>query len=64
MFKLENIKKLKSTLLSVGLSSLLVSSAMAATKEASVDGAVKYPIKDGKYSSYNVNTQDIKNYNI
>ena len=64
MFKLENIKKLKSTLLSVGLSSLLVSSAIAATKEASVDGAVKYPIKDGKYSSYNVNTQDIKNYNI
>ena len=40
MFKLENIKKLKSTLLSVGLSSLLVSSVMAATKESSVDGAV------------------------
>lgn len=64
MFKLENIKKLKSALLSVGLSSLLASSAMAASKEASVDGAVKYPVKDGKYSSYHVNTQDIKNYNI
>jgi S-disulfanyl-L-cysteine oxidoreductase SoxD len=64
MFKLENIKKLKSTLLSVGLSSLLVSSVMAASKEVSVDGAVKYPIKDGKYSSYNVNTQDVKSYNI
>ena len=64
MFKLENIKKLKSTLLSVGLSTLLVSSAMAAPKEASVDGAVKYPIKDGKYSSYHVNTQDVKSYNI
>ena len=64
MFKLENIKKLKSTLLSVGLSTLLASSAMAASKEASVDGAVKYPTKDGKYSSYHVNSQDIKSYNI
>jgi S-disulfanyl-L-cysteine oxidoreductase SoxD len=64
MFKLENIKKLKSTLLSVGLSTLLASSAMAASKESSVDGAVKYPTKDGKYSSYHVNTQDIKGYNI
>ena len=64
MFKLENIKSLNLLFLSVGLSSLLVSSAMAATKESSVDGAVKYPIKDGKYSSYHVNTQDIKSYNI
>ena len=52
MFKLENIKKLKSTLLSVGLSTIFASSVMATTKEVSVDGAVKYPIKDGKYSSY------------
>jgi S-disulfanyl-L-cysteine oxidoreductase SoxD len=64
MYKLENIKKLKSTLLSVGLSTLLVSSAIAAPKEASVDGAVKYPTKDGKYSSYYVNSQDIKSFNI
>jgi S-disulfanyl-L-cysteine oxidoreductase SoxD len=64
MFNLENTIKLKSTLLSVGLTTLLATSAIAASKDASVDGAVKYPIKDGKYSSYNVNTQDIKNYNI
>jgi S-disulfanyl-L-cysteine oxidoreductase SoxD len=64
MYKLENIKKLKSTLLSVGLSTLLASSAMAAVKETSVDGAVKYPTKDGKYSSYHVNSQDIKSFNI
>ncbi len=62
MFKLENTKKLKSTLLSVGLASLLSTSAFA--KESSVDGAVKYPIKDGKYSSYYVNTQDTKNFNV
>jgi cytochrome c len=65
MFKLENTKKLKNNLLSVVLSTLLATSAFAATKnESSVDGAVKYPIKDGKYSSYYVNTQDIKDYNI
>jgi cytochrome c len=64
MFKLENTKKLKSTLLSIGLSTLLATSLMAASKEVSVDGAVKYPVKDGKYSSYHINTQDIKNYNI
>lgn len=61
MFKLENTKKLKNTLLSFGLSTLLATSAVAATKESSVDGAVKYPIKDGKYSSYYVNTQEVKN---
>ncbi|MGE3301058.1 MAG: c-type cytochrome, partial [Arcobacter sp.] len=61
MFKLENTKKLKNTLLSFCLSTLLATSAVAATKESSVDGAVKYPIKDGKYSSYYVNTQEVKN---
>ena len=64
MFKLENTKKLKSALLSIGLSAILSTSAIAATKETSVDGAVKYPIKDGKYSSYYLNTQSIKDYNI
>ncbi len=64
MFKLENTKKLKSALLSVCLSTLLASSAMASSKEASVDGAVKYPTKDGKYSSYYLNTQNVKNYEI
>ncbi len=62
MFKLENTKKLKSALLSVCLSTLLVSFVEA--KDSSVDGAVKYPIKDGKYSSYHVNTQEVKNSNI
>ncbi|QKF76750.1 c-type cytochrome [Arcobacter defluvii] len=64
MFKLENTKKLKTTLLSVSLSTLLATSAFAATKETSVDGAVKYPLKDGKYSSYYVNTQKVKDSNI
>lgn len=64
MFKLENTKKLKFTLLSIGLSTLLASSAMATSKETSVDGAVKYPIKDGKYNSYYVNTQEVKDSNI
>ena len=64
MFKLENTKKLKSALLSVGLSAFLASSVMAATKEVSVDGAVKYPTKDGKYTAYHLNTQEIKDYNI
>lgn len=65
MFKLENTKKLKATLLSVGLSALLAISANASTKnEVAVDGAVKYPIKDGKYGPYYVNTQSIKGYNI
>ena len=64
MFKLENIKKLKFTLLSVGLSTIFATSLMAAPKEVSVDGAVKYPTKDGKYNAYHLNTQDVKNYNI
>lgn len=65
MFKLENTKKLKNNLLSVVLSTLLATSALGATKnETSVDGAVKYPTKDGKYSSYYVNSQNIKNFNI
>lgn len=64
MFKLENTKKLKTALLGIGLSTLLASSLVAAPKESSVDGAVKYPIKDGKYSSYYVNTQEVKDSNI
>ncbi|MFY9087857.1 c-type cytochrome [Arcobacter aquimarinus] len=65
MFKLENTKKLKATLLSVGLSALLAISANASTKnDVAVDGAVKYPVKDGKYGPYHVNTQSIKGYNV
>lgn len=30
----------------------------------SVDGAVKYPTKEGKYTSYYLNTQEVKDYNI
>ncbi len=58
MFTLENTKKLNSTL----LASLLVGTvAIAGT---SVDGAVKYPVKGGKYDAYHLNTQKVKNYNI
>ncbi|XPV70112.1 MAG: c-type cytochrome [Halarcobacter sp.] len=59
MFKLENTIKLKNTLLTLGLSALLATS-LYAKNDMSVDGAVKYPIKDGKYGPYHVNTQDIK----
>ena len=64
MFKLENTKKLKSALLGIGLSTFLASSVLASSKEMSVDGAVKYPIKDGKYTSYYLNTQEVKDFNI
>ncbi len=59
MFKLENIKNLKSTL----LASLLVGTvAFAGT---SVDGAVDYSSKDGsKYGPYHLNNQKVKSYNI
>ncbi len=63
MFTLENITKLKNTILSIGLATFLVSSANAANN-SSVDGAVKYPVKDGKYTQYHVNTQDMKGFNI
>jgi S-disulfanyl-L-cysteine oxidoreductase SoxD len=63
MFKLENTNMLKKALLSVTLASFLTSSACA-KNEVSVDGAVKYPVKDGKYSAYHVNTQDMKGFNI
>lgn len=63
MFKLENTKKLKTALLATSLTSLLLATSLYAKNDVSVDGAVKYPIKDGKYSSYYVNTQDAKNYN-
>ena len=59
MFKLENTtKKLKTTLLALGVTSVFASSLLA--NEFSVDGAVKYPIKDGKYGPYHVNTQKVK----
>lgn len=63
MFKLENTKKLKNTLLNVSLTTILLSTMLVA-KESSVDGAVKYPVKDGKYTSYYINTQVVKDSNI
>lgn len=59
MFKLENTKKLNSILLGLGLSALLATS-LVAKNEMSVDGAVKYPTKDGKYGPYHVNDQKVK----
>ncbi|XOB60786.1 c-type cytochrome [Campylobacterota bacterium DY0563] len=59
MFKLENTKKLSSIVLGFGLSALLATS-LVANNDMSVDGAVKYPTKDGKYGPYHVNTQDVK----
>ena len=65
MFKLENtIIDLKKTLLSVALASLFATNSFAAPKESSVDGAVKYPIKDGKYTQYHINTQKHEPFNI
>lgn len=63
MFKLENTtKKLKNTLLGLGISSVLASSLFAANG-MSVDGAVKYPTKNGMYGPYHVNTQNLKYHN-
>ena len=60
MFKLENIKKLNSALLSLGVSALVATSLSAASNGVSVDGAVKYPSVDGKYSDYYYNDQNVK----
>ena len=66
MFISENIM-LKKTFIGLGLSaSMLLFSGCTlgndtATKTA-VDGGMKYDTKDGKYTAYHVNTQDIKKY--
>ncbi len=60
MFTLENTKKLK---ISLFVSFALGTFAFAGDS-SSVDGAVKYPVKDGKYSAYHINTQKVKNSNI
>ncbi|MBL3520665.1 c-type cytochrome [Arcobacter lanthieri] len=62
MFKLENIIKHKKALLSVSLLTVLTTTVFA--KEVSVDGGIKYPVKDGKYTLYHINTQNIKKFNI
>lgn len=67
MFTLENIM-LKKTFIGLGLSaSMLLFSGCTAesvtgTKTA-VDGGMKYEVKDGKYTSYYVNTQNVDKYN-
>jgi len=66
MFTLENIK-LKKTLVGISLitTALLTSVSMAnASSTVAVDGGMKYEIKDGKYTSYHVNTQNTKDYNL
>lgn len=60
MFTLENIK-LKKTLLGLVATTALLTSSFAAQKV--VDGAIKYEVKDGKYTAYHVNTQNIKEFN-
>ena len=60
MFTLENIK-LNKTFISLLTAATLLTSASAIEK--SVDGAVKYKTKDGKYSAYYVNTQKVGKYN-
>ncbi|UTJ06019.1 c-type cytochrome [Arcobacter roscoffensis] len=60
MFTLENTK-LKKTLLGLIAASALLTSSFASEKV--VDGAIKYEVKDGKYTSYHVNTQKVKNFN-
>lgn len=60
MFTLENTKELSKILLSC----IFFIGSLTFAKETSVDGAVKYPIKNGKYSSYHVNTQNIKKFDI
>jgi len=65
MFTLENtmLKKslLASSVIAVGL---LISGCVSNGEfERAVDGAVKYEVKDGKYTSYHVNTQGIKVFN-
>lgn len=59
MFKLENTKKLSSILVGLGLSAILATS-LVAKNDMSIDGAVKYPTKDGKYGPYHVNDQKVK----
>lgn len=73
MFTLENTKKLRNSIigLSVASAALLLSTGCsnenvkmadmntAPAEKRAVDGAVKYEIKDGKYTKYHVNTDTI-----
>ena len=74
MYILENIK-LKNTLLGLSLASVVLltsgcnngdvkvtNAVNAKADQRSVDGAVKYEVKDGKYEAYHVNTQKAENF--
>jgi len=74
MYILENIK-LKNTLLGLSLTTIaLISSGCnnsdmklsdatnVKAEHRSVDGAIKYDIKNGKYTAYHVNTQKVGNF--
>ncbi|MBD3841254.1 MAG: c-type cytochrome [Campylobacterales bacterium] len=59
------MKKLNKAIISVGVASSLalttcVASDFVKSNEVAVDGGVKYEVKDGKYTAYYVNTQDVK----
>ncbi|QKF82117.1 c-type cytochrome [Halarcobacter ebronensis] len=58
MFTLENIRLNKIVVSSTVIATALLISACSTTTR-SVDGAVKYEVKDGKYTSYHVNTQKV-----
>jgi len=58
MFNLENTKLSKIVKSSFLVSALFASTALIAV-EKNVDGSVIYPVKDGSYTAYKVNTQKI-----
>jgi len=67
MYTLENtmLKKVVAGL-SLSAAILLFSGCIAdkeTTTKRAVDGGMKYEVKDGKYTSYHVNTQQVKDYN-
>ena len=55
MFTLEA----KKYILSFAVASSLMAAGAFAKVEKSVDGAIKYPVKNGKYTAYRVNTQKV-----
>jgi cytochrome c len=59
---------LKKSIIGLGLTaSMLMFSGCLADKESTtkraVDGGAKYEVKDGKYTAYHVNTQNVEKYN-
>ena len=62
MFTLEKIT-LKKTLVGLSIITTALLTTACASNNRSVDGAIKYEVKDGKYTSYHVNTQKVDKYN-